>query len=188
MYSFLSAATRSLILPERAPARPPGDRPLREAAWLDGPANYDHIFQVVRAAVHRVLGIERPGLGLGLSDLPPGLGAYWQVAGNVIVLNESLVATMRAHARSPLELNSFVYVLLAHEYLHALGYLEEGTVRRVTAYVTQRAFGAEHPASRMASGDLWRMFPFLSYARGGDGRSIRIVRRFDTSSTDTYIR
>ncbi|MCW6166903.1 MAG: hypothetical protein LVQ64_00415 [Thermoplasmatales archaeon] len=188
MYVLLSAPPPSPTPPDRPPARPPGGRPLREAAWLEGPANYDRVFQVVRAAVHRVLGIGRPGLGLGLSDLPPGLGAYWQVSGNVIVLNEGLVAAMRSHARTPLELNSFVYVLLAHEYLHALGYLDEGEVRRVTAYVTQRAFGPDHPASRMASGDLWRMFPFLSYTRGGNGQSIRIVRQFDTSSTDTYIR
>jgi hypothetical protein len=146
------------------------------------------VFRVVRGAVHRVLGLERPGLGLALSDLPPSLGAYWQVTGNVIVMNEGLVTTMRAHARSPLELNSFVFVILAHEYLHSLGYLDVGEVRQVTAHVARGAFGATHPATKMAEGDLWRMYPFLAHAPQGTGQKIRMVRGFDRASTDFYIR
>ena len=165
---------------------PPTEFPL--GARLSATADYDRVFGVVRAAVRQVLGIERPGLGLGLSNLPPTLGAYWQVTGNLIVLNEGLVQAMRAHARSPLELNSFIYVILAHEYLHALGYLDESEVRRVTAYVTRAAFGAEHPATQMAEGDLWRMYPFLQYAPTGDGRRLKVVSRFDLATTDTYIR
>lgn len=158
------------------------------AAALEGPTDYDGIFRVVRGAVRHVLGIERPGLGLGLSNLPPHLGAYWQVTGNLIVVNEGLVETMRAHARSPAEMNSFVYVLLAHEYLHALGYLDERSVRSVTAHVTRNAFGPDHPATRMAEGDLWRLYPFLAAAPGGDGQRLKVVRRFDLATTDQYIR
>ena len=171
------------------PARSGGSSaPLREAARLDGSLDYDGVFGIVRAAVRRALGIERPGLGLALSDLPPGLGAYWQVTGNVIVLNEGLVRTMRARAESLREFNSFVYVILAHEYLHALGYLDEGSVRPVTAQVTRAAFGPDHPATRMAEGDLWRMYPFLASAPGGNGQRLRIVPGFDSGSTATYIR
>jgi hypothetical protein len=157
-------------------------------ARLERPADYDTVFRVVRAAVHGVLGIERPGLGLGLSDLPPQLGAYWQVTGNLIVLNESLVETMRANAQSPLELNAFVFVILAHEYLHSLGYLDERGVRQVTAKVARAAFGPEHIVTRMAEGDLWRMYPFLAYARDGRGRHFKVVSRFDLDATQTYIR
>jgi hypothetical protein len=163
-------------------------RPFELGRLLEGNADYDQVFRVVRGAVHRVLGLERPGLGLALSDLPPGLGAYWQVTGNVIVMNEGLVTTMRAHAETPLELNSFVFVILAHEYLHSLGYLDEGEVRQVTAHVARGAFGPTHPATRMAEGDLWRMFPFLAYAPRGTGQKLRMVRGFDRASTDFYIR
>ncbi len=158
------------------------------ARALESPADYDAVFRVVREAVHRVLGIERPGLGLGLANLPPSVGAYWQVTGNLIVLNEGLVAAMRANAESPLEFNSFVYVILAHEYLHSLGYLDEGAVRRVTARVTREAFGPDHPATRMAEGDLWRLYPFLAWAPGGDGRRLKVVTRFDLATTQNYIR
>jgi len=155
---------------------------------LERPADYDQIFRVVRGAVRSVLGLERPGLGLTLSDLPPQLGAYWQITGNMIVLNEGLVDAMRLHARDPVELNSFVYVILAHEYLHALGYLDERAIREVTARVTRSAFGPDHPATKMAEGDLWQMYPFLAYARGGNGRRLKVVSRFDLQTTDSYIR
>lgn len=165
-----------------------GEAPFSLARLLEGPASYDRVFRVVRGAVRHVLGIERPGLGLGLSNLPPQLGAYWQVTGNLIVMNEGLVQAMRAHAVSETEFNSFVYVILAHEYLHALGYLDEQSVRQVTAKVTRAAFGEGHPATRMAEGDLWRMYPFLAYAPRGDGRKLRIVPDFDLATTFSYIR
>ena len=184
----LTPAHRAPSAP-RVPA-PPADSaaPFGLAHVLETPADYDSVFRVVRGAVHRVLGIERPGLGLGLSDLPPYVGAYWQVTGNLIVLNEGLVAAMRANASSSLEFNSFVYVILAHEYLHSLGYLDERAVRRVTAHVTRSAFGPEHPATRMAEGDLWRLYPFLAYAPGGRGQRLKVVSRFDLASTQNYIR
>ncbi len=188
---WLTPLTPAPRTPPRARARPPADAlapTFALAHVLERTADFDSVFRVVRGAVHRVLGIERPGLGLGLSDLPPYVGAYWQVTGNLIVLNEGLVAAMRANATSPLEFNSFVYVILAHEYLHSLGYLDERSVRRVTAEVTRGAFGPEHPATRMAEGDLWRLYPFLAYAPGGHGQRLKVVPRFDLASTQNYIR
>jgi hypothetical protein len=184
----LEPATGAPALPRGGSQPATGSPTPAFARALDGEADYDGVFRVVRDAVHRVLGVERPGLGLGLSNLPPYVGAYWQVTGNLIVLNEGLVQAMRANARSPLEFNSFVYVILAHEYLHSLGYLDERAVRKVTAHVTRSAFGDGHPATRMAEGDLWRLYPFLAYAPPGDGRRLKVVPRFDLASTATYIR
>lgn len=183
----------ALLERARAPVGPggpvaPGPASAALVARLAAPADYDGVFRVVRDAVRRVLGIERPGLGLALSALPPQLGAYWQVTGNLIVVNEGLVEAMRARSGAPVELNSFVFVILAHEYLHALGYLDEGAVRRVTATVARAALGAEHPATKMAEGNLWQMFPFLAYAPRGDGQRLTIVRGFDRASTQNYIR
>lgn len=178
--------------PSRSPLRGgetgPATPPFTLAQLLDAPANFDRIFRVVRGAVRHVLGIERPGLGLALSNLPPSLGAYWQVTGNLIVMNEGLAQAMRTHSATEVEYNSFVYVILAHEYLHALGYLDETAVREVTARVTRAAFGDGHPATKMAEGDLWRLYPFLAYAPRGDGRRLRIVPDFDLATTSNYIR
>jgi hypothetical protein len=188
MTLFLQAAPASPSAAPTPTTRSPGAVAPAIARRLETPADYDAIFRVVREAVHTVLGIERPGLGLGLSNLPSGVGAYWQVTGNLIVLNEGLVQAMRTHAESPLELNSFVYVILAHEYLHSLGYLDERAVRSVTARVTRAAFGPDHPATRMAEGDLWSLYPFLSWSPGGDGRRLKVVPRFDLDATQNYIR
>lgn len=155
---------------------------------LDEAMDYDQIFRVVRATTRSALGLERTGLGLALSDLPPSLGAYWPVTGNLIVLNEGLVQTMRSNARTQQEFNSFVFVVLAHEYLHALGYLSEREVRPVTARVSRFAFGPHHPATRMAEGDMWRMYPFLQSAPPGRGQRLKIVSGFDRAATSQYIR
>jgi hypothetical protein len=181
-------STRPPAGPSRDPAAGRATSPFALSHVLDGPADYDAVFRVVRGAVRHALGVERPGLGLGLSNLPPQLGAYWQVTGNLIILNEGLVETMRVHARSPLELNAFVYVILAHEYLHSLGYLDERSVREVTALVTRTSFGPDHLATRMAEGDLWRLYPFLALSPSGDGRRIKVVTRFDLATTGQYIR
>lgn len=154
---------------------------------LDTTMDYDAIFSIVRKAVRFALKKERSGLGLILSDLPPALGAFWEVGGNYIVLNESLVDAMKAMAASPREFNSYVFVVLAHEYLHSIGYLDESEVRRVTASVTSKALGEDHPASAMARGDLWQMYPFLRFAGNGRGNRSRFVGRFDSESTRSYI-
>ena len=184
----LTHSTHPPTGPSRGPSAVRPSSPFSLSHVLEGPADYDAVFRVVRGAVRYALGVERPGLGLGLSNLPPQLGAYWQVTGNLIIMNEGLVETMRVHARSPLELNAFIYVILAHEYLHSLGYLDERAVREVTAFVTRTSFGPDHLATQMAEGDLWRLYPFLALSPGGDGRRIKVVTRFDLATTRQYIR
>ncbi len=163
------------------------DSPAMFSYSLDAEMDYDSIFSVVRKAVRYSIHKERSGLGLILSDLPPALGAFWEVGGNYIVLNESLVEVMRRMARSTREYNSYIFVVLAHEYLHAIGYIDEVEVRRVTASVTANAMGAEHPATAMARGDMWQMYPFLRFATGGSGGRAKVVGKFDTESTRSYI-
>ncbi|HEV2448876.1 MAG TPA: hypothetical protein VGU43_00495 [Thermoplasmata archaeon] len=169
------------------PEPPPPAHP-ELVARLDGAGGYDDVFSVVRAAVWRHIHRERTGLGLGLARLPPQLGGYWPVTGNLIVLNESLVDSVRGHLGSPREVNGFLFVLLTHEYLHALGYLEELPCRRMTAEVARSVLGPDHPASRLASGDLWQMLPFLRDAPFDGASHLRIVSGFDRAATATYIR
>jgi hypothetical protein len=158
------------------------------AGALDRRTDYDGVFRVVRNSVRKVLKLERTGLGLGLANLPPGLGAFWQLTGNMIVLNDGCVRVMRAVTKSNLEFNSFIYVMLLHEYLHSLGYIGEERNRAVTAWVTRKCFGPDHPASRMADGDLWEMYPVLRFAPTGDGQRVRVVPKFDMAATSAYIR
>lgn len=153
---------------------------------LDVELDYDKVFRIVKQDVRKVLGKERAGIGLALSNLPSTLGAYWQVGGNYIVMNESLVSAMSGIAKSVAEFNSYVYVILMHEYLHSLGYIDEMDARRMTAHVVKSAFGSEHFAYAMSAGDIWTIYPMLKYVRGGNGENFRIVNTFDSSST-SYI-
>lgn len=154
---------------------------------LEQARNYDDVFGVVRESVRRVLGKERVGLGLGLSELPAQIGAYWQVTGNIIILNERLIRVLDA-TEPPGQRTAYLYVVILHEYLHSLGFLDERTDRQVVARVASQALGDEHAASKLARGDLWEIFPQLRGAGTGDGQRVKIVRGFDSESTSRYIR
>ena len=154
---------------------------------LDQARNYDDVFAVVRESVRRVLGKERVGLGLGLSELPAQIGAYWQVTGNIIILNERLIRVLDA-TEPQAERTAYLYVVILHEYLHSLGFLDERTDRQIVSRVAGQSLGEDHLASKLARGDLWEMFPQLRGAGTGDGQRVKIVRGFDSESTNRYIR
>jgi hypothetical protein len=154
---------------------------------LDSRMEFSEIFGVVKKVIRKLLRMERAGIGMMLSDLPPELGAYWEIGGNFIVFNESLIKTMRLISKSDREFNSFIFTVLTHEYLHSLGFIEESVAISSTANVALKAFGPIHPASLMASGNIWNIYPLLAMApHVGRGLS-RIVRGFDEEPTRNYI-
>jgi hypothetical protein len=156
------------------------------SASLDTEMDFDDIFSVVKRTVKHVTGKSRAGLGLALSNLPAGLGAFWQIGGNYIVMNEILLEAMRHITKNTREFNSFIYVILTHEYLHSVGFIDEEEARIMTRNVAEATFGKNHPASIMSGGDLWRQYPILLSLEGGDGSILKIVSKFDMDST-SYI-
>ncbi len=153
---------------------------------LDAQNDFDGVFVLVKRAVKIVTGRERSGLGLAMSNLPITVGAFWQVGGNYIVMNEILLQEMSRIARDNREFNSFVFMILAHEYLHSVGYIEEWNAREMTRRVAEAAFGKEHPAYLMSSEDVWRLYPQLLQLRGGDGSRLKIIEKFDSPSLDYF--
>lgn len=153
---------------------------------LDGKMDFDKVFNIVKSTVRMATGKERSGIGLALSDLPATLGAFWQVGGNYIVMNQVLIDAMTRMTQSPREFNSFIYMILTHEYIHSLGYIDEMDARKMTAVVARKAFGENHPAFTMSNGDLWTLYPELKNVAGGRGENIRIIGNFDRSTT-SYI-
>lgn len=153
---------------------------------LDRKMDYDKIFNVVKNTVRFVTRKERSGLGLALSDLPATLGAFWQVGGNYIVMNQVLIDAMTRLTSSTREFNSFIYMILTHEYLHSLGFIDEMEARKMTAEVALKSFGKNHPAFTMSNGDLWTLYPQLRTIAGGTGQNMKIIGNFDSSST-SYI-
>ena len=158
----------------------------KEAFSIDGKMDVDAIFTVVKRAVRETLNEERSGLGLAFSNLPWNVGALWEIWGNYIVMNEELINVMKHLTKSDREFNSVVFMLLTHEYIHSLGYIDERRTRLMTSIVANFTFGPEHPATIICRGDLWQIYPQIRELKGGKGDKLKFIMKFDSSAT-SYI-
>ena len=153
---------------------------------LAGATSFDEIFRAVKRVVERRLGLRRAGLGLILADLPMHVAGFTAVGTNAIVLNRQLLSSIHVVSGSREELNSFVFVVLLHEYLHTLGYGEEET-RRMVRELTEKELGPEHIASKLAAKSPYEIYPGMRAVKpAGLGDEVIIVKDFDTDSA-TYI-
>ncbi|MFQ5758764.1 MAG: hypothetical protein ACE5IF_03725 [Candidatus Bathyarchaeia archaeon] len=124
---------------------------------LDNAEGYGEVWEIVKDTVKNSLGKFRAGMMLFLDDLPVRLGAYHPLGTNNIVLNRTLVHIVEATTKSGRLINAFVYVLLLHEYLHALGYLRESKVRPLVYQISRESFGEDHVVSRLAEAGPWSL-------------------------------
>lgn len=128
-----------------------GDDTPDYAEALQACRNFGDVFELVKRSVEETLHQRRAGLMLYLADLPLAVGAYHEVGSNTIVVNSALLKMVEGRAKSREEVNAYLYSILLHEYLHALGYIEEAKVRRLVYLVSKDILGPEHPATRMAA-------------------------------------
>jgi len=133
--------------------------PSTMAEDLDKCENFVDVFELVKKTAERSLGQRRAGLMLYLARLPKHIGAFHTMGTNGIVMNRNTLDLITHGARSLREINSYVYSILLHEYLHSLGYVEEEDVRKLVYDVTFDAFGPEHPATQIASKGPSAVFP-----------------------------
>jgi hypothetical protein len=150
---------------------------------LDDCKDFGDIFKLVKRAVEQFLGERRSGLMLYLANLPLNVGAFHGVGTNAIVMNRVLLEIVTQSAKSRRELNSFIFSILLHEYLHSLGHVDEREVRELAYEVAKRSFGENHPAAEMAVNDptaFLTRIPKLS--RKDFGESLEVVKDFDRSS------
>ncbi len=129
------------------------------AEGLDKCENFVDVFELVKKTAERSLGQRRAGLMLYLARLPRHIGAFHTMGTNGIVMNRNTLDIVTHGARSLREINSYVYSILLHEYLHSLGYVEESDVRKLVYDVSLDAFGPEHPATQIASKGPSAVFP-----------------------------
>ncbi len=129
------------------------------AERLDLCEDFSDVFELVKKSAERSLGRRRAGLMLYLARLPKHIGAFHTVGTNGIVMNRTTLDMVTHGARSLREINSYVYSILLHEYLHALGYVDERDVRRLVYDVSLEAFGPGHPATQIASKGPSSLFP-----------------------------
>jgi len=161
-------------------------------AGLESAKDLPDIFEIVKTAVRKSTGMERPGLMLGLANLgggPEGLiGAFYPVATNIIVMNT--LPLNRIKETDPALYKPYVFHILLHEYLHTLGVIDEAATRKKAYEISMEIFGNEHVVTQLAA-DLSRFIPKLVYPVYGwqppEEYQLELVKGFDRSSTTFYI-
>jgi hypothetical protein len=156
------------------------DERLKEAKGLP------EIFELVKLAVIKTRRKRRGGLMLGIGDLgnhPKGfLGAFYPVATNIIVMNR--IPMDRIKETDPKLYKPYVFHVLLHEYIHALGDVDEISTRTTTYEITKELFGPDHLATKIAE-DFKPFFPNLVYpevAWQPESLDFELVDNFDNSS------
>ena len=154
---------------------------------LSAAEGFDDIFEMVKAATERSLRLHRAGLTLVLGDIPNSVGAYHEMGSNAIVMNRNLLRIVEKVSRSRVKRNSYVFMILLHEYLHTLGYASNEQVRKLVAAISGDYLGKKHVAAEMAARPLDLFFPELgALSAFRDNGEYQTIRRFDSSST-SYI-
>lgn len=158
---------------------------------LQGARTLADVFELVKRAVETVLGRSRAGLMLALADLgnhPYGfLGAFYPVASNVIVMNK--VPLLRIQETNPSLYKHYAFYVLLHEYLHAVGFIDEAVCRQQAHRIAETLFGSEHLVTQISE-DFSRFFPNLVFPDAAwepQELQLEIVRGFDRGSA-SYIR
>ena len=145
--------------------------------------NFNDAFELVKVAVYEKFKMRRVGLNLLLQDMPNFIGAYHVMGSNFIVVNRYILAAIKTLAKTTEEYNSYVFVVLAHEYLHSLGIVDEFKVRELTYNMCNSLFGEAHVATRMAREDPSSLYPELkNFAIEKFGSNFEMVRDFDKSN------
>ena len=155
---------------------------------LSSAEGFDTIFEMVKAATEQILGLHRAGLTLVLGDISNDVGAYHEMGSNAIVMNRNLLRIVEKLSRSRARRNSYVFMILLHEYLHCLVYTSDWQVRQLGRRIADEFLGKKHLAGEMAVRPLNQFFPDLEkLSMFRDKGEYQTVRRFDSSSTP-YIR
>ena len=121
---------------------------------LDKSKDFQQIFSLVKKAVKKTVNEARVGLMLVLASLPERIGAYHEIGSNSIVLNRRLLGAVIKSGKTFREINSYIFTILLHEYLHSLGHLDEHQVKEISYKVTSNTLGENHPATKFVVNGL----------------------------------
>jgi hypothetical protein len=153
---------------------------------LETAESYGEVWQIVKDTVEYSLGKRRGNMMLFLDDLPMQLGAYHPLGTNNIVLNRGLIEIVEASMSAKHVVNSLVYNLLLHEYLHALGELSETEVRTKVVEVARSCFGEKHIVTVIAQKTPWVLLQNIPLQSiNAPKRVMQIVKDFE--KTGKYI-
>ena len=140
--------------------------------------DFNEIFDFVKTSVSIVFKMNRTGLNLILQGMPSSLGAYHVLGSNIIVANRYILEYIQ-NTKSKEEYNSYIFAVLAHEYLHSLGITDENKVRNMTYKLCSDIFGMDHITAKFANNPL-NAFPQLQLlANNKFDKSFMQIKKFD---------
>ncbi len=155
---------------------------------LERASSYGEIWEVVKDSVWHTLKRRRAGMMLFLEDLPLRLGAYHPIGTNNIILNKTLVQIVEASTKSRRVINAFIYNLLLHEYIHALGYVSELEVKNLVYQVASQCFGENHIVTAIAKGSPWILLKGIPLNHdGASNRIMEIVKDFERTDRNYIV-
>jgi len=155
---------------------------------IDKAKGFSEVWEIVKDTVKDTLGEHRVGMMLFLDDMPLQLGAYHPLGTNNIVLNRTLVQIAEAATKSKRLVNAFVYSLLVHEYLHALGYVPEAEVRPLVYKISKECFGDDHIVTKLAEKSPWALLRGVPLNRiEAPKRVMEIVKDFEKSNREYIV-
>ena len=136
------------------------------------------IFEVVKAVVLKTMKKSRAGLMLGIADL----GNHPQAGSNVIVMNK--IPLQRIKETKPELYKPYAFHILLHEYIHSLGYPDEGKVKLCAYQITRDALGEDHLATQIAANTegFMKHLVYQDSAWKPDDVGLELVDDFDRSS------
>jgi hypothetical protein len=129
----------------------------RYCSLIEDANSFKEVWEIVKETVKVSLGQHRLGILLFLDDLPLHIGAYHSLGTNNIVLNRTLLNIVETVTKSKKLVNAFVYSILTHEYLHALGHISESKVRSLVYEVSKQCFGSNHIVTELADKTPWML-------------------------------
>lgn len=142
------------------------------ADQLERCSSLKHVFDIVKDCVKKTLKESRAGLDIGLAELGNKenglLSAYYPMGSNIIVVNATPLK--RLTETEPKLFRPYLFSVLLHEYLHSLGYADEGETRELSYQVCKKLFGDQHPATQICR-NIEAFFPYLLYPGGHPARN-----------------
>ncbi len=148
---------------------------------LEKAVKYGEIFNIVKMAVAERLGLHRAGLSLVLMDLPPNVLGMHQLGSNSIVMDSKILDAVNSGLSSKIERNSYIFVILLHEYLHSFNISSEQKVRDLVIDVVEFSFGKGHPTHNLARNPL-SLFGNIPITIKRSPSEPSIIRDFDRES------
>lgn len=148
--------------------------------------DFNEAFELAKSTIETKFKMHRAGLSLILQGLPTNLGAYHILGSNLIIVNKRILDIIRKY-KSHEEYNSYLFMVLVHEYLHSLGVIDEIQVRNMTYALLSSLLGEGHIATKMARYQPWDLFPELRlFQNNSFEQKFETIKNFD-KKTQSYI-